>query len=142
MVNSPGEGYGCCEKEESVLYGRETRGNVMTVPPVTGSYDRDIGALQATVTMLASDMKDQASVHERMMRQQREQYISLIADFKDMVEGANVQILELKKEILQMKSMVDQAKGGWKIIVGVGTLSATFGAIMTKLFPFLSGLPK
>lgn len=107
-----------------------------------GNYDRDIGALQATVTLLASSIKDQASLHERMMRQQHEQYTGLITDFKSMVEAANLQIRELKEEIQEMKSMVDQAKGGWKIIVGVGTISATFGALLSKLFPLFLSLPK
>jgi hypothetical protein len=113
----------------------------MTGPQTSGSYERDIGALQATVAMLAGSMKDQAALHERMMRSQHEQYMTLIADFKTMVEGANRQILELRGEVQEMKSMVDQAKGGWKIIVGVGTLSATFGALISKLFPFLQ-LPR
>jgi hypothetical protein len=114
----------------------------MTVPQTSGNYERDIGALQATVAMLAGSMKDQAALHERMMRTQHEQYITLISDFKQMVEGANKQILELRGEVQEMKSMVDQAKGGWKIIVGVGTLSATFGAAITKLIPYLATLPK
>lgn len=109
---------------------------------MTGNHERDIGALQATVSMLASAMKDQASLHERMIRQQHDQYITLIADFKDMVEKANKQILELRSEVQEMKSMVDQAKGGWKILVGVGTLSATFGALISKFFPFLTTLPR
>ena len=107
------------------------------------NYDRDIGALQATVAMLASAMKDQALANEKMMQQQYAQYISLVSDFKTMIEKANKQIEDLKSEVKEMRSMVDQAKGGWKILVGVGTISATFGAIITKLLsPFITIIPR
>ena len=106
------------------------------------NFDRDIGALQATVSMLADAMKQQASLHERQMKAQQDQYSQMIGEFKEMVMGANKQIEALRTEIRDMKSLIDQAKGGWKILVGVGTISAAIGAIIAKIVSFLWSLPK
>lgn len=113
----------------------------MEVHVPSPNFDRDIGALQATVSMLADAMKQQASLHERQMRQQQEQYATMIAEFKEMVTGANERISDLKDEIAAMKSLIDQAKGGWKILVGVGTISAAIGAVIAKIVSFLWSLP-
>lgn len=106
------------------------------------NYDRDIGALQATVAMLADSMKEQASLHERAMRTQQEQYTSIILDLKNMVAAANKEIKDLKEEVTAMRSLIDQAKGGWKILVGVGTISAAVGAFLTKILTAMWGFPK
>lgn len=108
----------------------------------TPNFDRDIGALQATVSMLADAMKQQAAGHERQMRMQQEQHASMMAELKEMVTGANERIGDLKDEIAAMKSLIDQAKGGWKILVGVGTVSATIGAIIAKIASFVWAMPK
>ena len=113
------------------------------MPPLpTPNFDRDIGALQATVSMLADAMKQQAQLHERQMRDQQEQYAKMITEFKEMVGQANERIGDLKDEIAAMKSLIDQAKGGWKILVGVGTVSAAIGAIIAKIISFVWALPK
>lgn len=112
------------------------------MPPARHNFDRDIGALQATVTMLAEAMRDQAVVHERTLRAQQEQTSSVIAEFKGMVSDANKQITELRDEIIAMKSLIDQARGGWKILVGVGTISATIGAILAKVASLVWSVPK
>ena len=114
------------------------------MPPTlpTGNFDRDIGALQATVSMLADAMKEQASLHDKAIKAQQEQYTQVIKDLRDMVADANRQIKELKDEIAAMKSLIDQAKGGWKILVGVGTISAAVGAFLTKIFTAVWTFPK
>jgi uncharacterized membrane protein YccC len=114
-----------------------------SMPPVpTPNFERDIGALQATVSMLAESMKEQAASHERQMRAQQEQYIRIISEFKEMVASANKQITELKDEIGHMKSLIDQAKGGWKILIGVGAISAAIGGFLTKFLAAVWNLPR
>lgn len=108
----------------------------------TSSFDRDIGALQATVSMIVDSIKEQAALHDRMLRSQQEQYSAAIADLKRMVADANEQIVELKNEVNAMKSLIDQAKGGWRILVGVGTISAAIGAIIAKIVSFFWAFPK
>jgi archaellum component FlaC len=105
------------------------------------NFERDIGALQATLAMVIDGMKDQAALHDRQMRSQQEQFSSIVAELKSMVSDANKQIEELGKEITAMKSLIDQAKGGWKILVGVGTISATIGAVIAKIISFSWNLP-
>lgn len=106
----------------------------MTPPEHT--IHRDIGALQATVAMLAESMKTQAEMYNKMISQQHAQYTQAVDEFKVMVASADKKIESLKDEIGDMRSLIDQAKGGWKIIVGVGTISATIGALLTKMFSF------
>lgn len=105
------------------------------------NFDRDIGSLQATVSMLAEAMRDQALVHERTLRAQQEQTAHVIAEFKGMVADANKQIKDLRDEIITMRSLIDQARGGWKILVGVGTISATLGALMAKIASLFIAAP-
>ena len=102
------------------------------------NFDRDIGALQATVSMLADAMKQQAALFERQMRQQQDQYVLMISDIKaDIAE-----MKSLREDIVAMKSLIDQAKGGWKILVGVGTISATIGVLIVKIASLVWVLPK
>lgn len=114
------------------------------MPPArpNGNFDRDIGALQATVAMLADAMKEQAALHDRSLRAQQDQTLTVIAEFKGMVSDANKQIKELKDEITAMKSLIDQARGGWKILVGVGTISAVIGGFLTKILSLFWTAPR
>ncbi len=110
--------------------------------PTSPNFDRDIGALQATVSMLADTMKEQAQLHDRTMQQQQDQYAQVISELKTMVADANKQIKELREEIAAMKSLIDQAKGGWKILVGVGTISAVIGGFLTKILTAVWDVPR
>lgn len=107
----------------------------------SSNLDRDIGALQATLTMVVDSMKEQGIQHDRQMRAQQEQFAAIVLELKSMVSDANKKIEELGAEINAMKSLIDQAKGGWKILVGVGTISAAIGAIIAKIISFLWAIP-
>lgn len=113
------------------------------MPPRSNSTtERDIGVLQATVAMLAETMKEQSALQERMIHQQTEQYNRAVAEFRLMLSTANADIEKLRTVITDMKSTVDQAKGGWKVLVGVGTISATISAILTKLASAMWFVPR
>lgn len=114
------------------------------MPPArqNANMERDIGALQATVAMLAEAIKEQSSLHQRMMTQQSAQYNQAVSEFKTMLGGANEDIEKLRDTITEMKSVVDQAKGGWKVLVGVGTISATISAVLTKIISALWFAPR
>jgi hypothetical protein len=115
---------------------------LMTPPIPDNNIHRDIGALQATVAMLAESMKSQAEMYNKMLLQQHQQYTQAVEEFKLMVSSADRKIESLKTEIADMRSLIDQAKGGWRIIVGVGTLSAAMGAVIAKIASFVWNLPK
>lgn len=106
------------------------------------NVERDIGALQATVSLLAESIKEQSALHQRMMTQQTQQYNQAVLEFKSMLSTANTDIEKLRMVIGEMKSTVDQAKGGWKVLVGVGTISATLSAILTKVASALWFAPR
>lgn len=114
----------------------------MLTPIPSLSHDRDIGALQATVSMIVQSIKEQATLHDRMLRTQQDQYNDALAELKTTLHDANEQIGELRKEVTAMKSLIDQAKGGWKILVGVGTISAALGAVIAKVASLFWAFPK
>ena len=49
---------------------------------------------------------------------------------------------EVKTDVKSILAVLNQTKGGWKVIVLVASVAGTAGAIAAKLFPFLGGLPK
>jgi hypothetical protein len=104
------------------------------MPARSTNHEREIGALQATVSMLAETMKDQAVQHDKIIRQQGEQHATVLREFKDALVETRHEIAALRGQVNAMTALIDQAKGGWKVIVGVGTISAAVGAIITKLF--------
>jgi hypothetical protein len=95
--------------------------------------DREIGALQATVSMLATALKDQGVSHDRMLREYHAQHKEAIKKFEGLVDGLTLQIASLKTDHGEMRSLVDQAKGGWKILIGAVTISAALTAAISKL---------
>lgn len=102
----------------------------MTLPQST--IDRDIGALQATVIALTEAIKTQAEYHNKMLQHQSDQYNNALHDFRTMVDLANQDIKDLKIQLNEMKNLIEQAKGGWKVLIGVGTISAVLGGFLTK----------
>lgn len=48
-------------------------------------------------------------------------------------------IMEIKGDTKAIRSVIDQTKGGWKMMAMVSGLSAAFGGIIVKIAPFLMG---
>lgn len=49
---------------------------------------------------------------------------------------------KMSKQMTHMTTILDQAKGGWKVMLWVGTISGAIGAAIVKLFPWLLSLPR
>ena len=58
------------------------------------------------------------------------------------VDHLKEDMTEVKKDVKSILAVLNQTKGGWKVIVLVASVAGTAGAIAAKLFPFLGGLPK
>lgn len=52
------------------------------------------------------------------------------------------QVDAMADKIEHMTTILDQAKGGWKVMLWVGTISGAVGAAAVKLFPWIATLPK
>ncbi len=52
------------------------------------------------------------------------------------------QVDAMALQIQHMTKILDEAKGGWKVLLWVGTVSGAIGAAAVKLFPWLATLPK
>lgn len=46
-------------------------------------------------------------------------------------------ISEIKGDTKAIRTVIDQTKGGWKVMVMVSGLSATVGGLVVKFAPFL-----
>lgn len=49
---------------------------------------------------------------------------------------------EMKKDVKEILEVMNQAKGGWKTLVIVGTVSGAVGAFLAKFLPFLNAMPR
>jgi chromosome segregation ATPase len=98
-----------------------------------GSTERDIGALQAAVQALTDALRTQATYHERMMEQQALSYNQALADLKATIAVANESIEGLQKELASVRGDIREAKGSWKMLVGLATVSAVFGGTFVKI---------
>lgn len=99
----------------------------------SSTTERDIGALQAAVQALTDALKTQAVYHEKMMEQQAEAYNQALFDLKATISVANASIDSLQKELESVRGDIREAKGSWKMLVGLATISAVIGGTLTKL---------
>lgn len=44
---------------------------------------------------------------------------------------------EIKDDVKAIRTVIDQTKGGWKVMAMVSGLSAAFGGLVVKLAPLL-----
>lgn len=62
------------------------------------------------------------------------------------IENLEKDILDMRKDLTKLMEKIDnmnlileQAKGGWKVLMMVGGMSAVLGGIVTKVLAFLWG---
>ena len=65
-----------------------------------------------------------------------------IGRLETQVSSQGKQIEQLVIEIRGIRSTLDEAKGGWKTLMLVGSLAGVLGGLVTKLIPILNSLPK
>lgn len=51
-------------------------------------------------------------------------------------------IHELREDVKSLLALANQSKGGYKTVMLIAGISGTAGAILSKLLPFASALPK
>lgn len=57
----------------------------------------------------------------------------------DRLEG---DMSEVKTDIKSLLAIINQTKGGWKVIILVASVAGTAGALIAKALPFLGGVPR
>lgn len=80
---------------------------------MTESEQRTIGRLEAEIEAL-----------QHQMARQEAQNVQIMTDLRD------------------IRETLATAKGGWKTLLAVAGLAGTLGALLSKLAPFLSNLPR
>ena len=49
---------------------------------------------------------------------------------------------DMADDVKAMRTTLDQAQGGWKLALGIAGGSATIGALVAKLLPLITVVPK
>lgn len=65
-----------------------------------------------------------------------------IAILKTEVEYLKSHLSEIKDDTREIKETLHQAKGGWKTLMLVAGIASTVGALMAKVLPFFSFMPR
>lgn len=48
-----------------------------------------------------------------------------------------MELVEVKRDIAEIKDILNQSKGGWRVIVVFGSIAATVGALFVSLLDYL-----
>ena len=65
-----------------------------------------------------------------------------MGDLKARMIRVEADQIEMAGDLKAIRSALDQAKGGWKTLMLVGGLAGAGGALVTKVIPFLGGVPR
>ena len=65
-----------------------------------------------------------------------------IGHLKGRVDGLEDDVKEIKADVKSILATVNQSRGGFKTLLAVSGISGTFGALLVKIIPFTSSLPK
>ena len=65
-----------------------------------------------------------------------------MGDLKARMIRVEADQIEMAGDLKAIRSALDQAKGGWKTLMLVGGLAGAVGALVTKVIPFLGGVPR
>ena len=49
---------------------------------------------------------------------------------------------ELKSDVKTILNTLSEARGGWKTLMLIGGIAGAAGALITKVIPFLGGMPR
>lgn len=58
------------------------------------------------------------------------------------VEGLENDMKEVKDDVKCLLAKMNQAKGGWWMLITVAGVAGTMGALISKALPFLGSLPR
>ena len=58
------------------------------------------------------------------------------------VNSLESDLTEVKADVKAILAVINQTKGGWKIMMLVGGVTGAIGAFIVKILPFTGGLPK
>ena len=65
-----------------------------------------------------------------------------IGRLESCVSGLKSDVDEMKADVKALRSIADQAKGGWKFAVGIASVGGVVGATLTKIMPWLMAGPR
>lgn len=103
---------------------------------------------------MGADQSQEAkiAVLERTVELQDREIVNLRSDIKEMREASELSMKEMRDgfelklnviniNVTKMIDTMNQAKGGWRMLMLIGGVSATFGALVVEGIKFLKGHP-
>lgn len=58
------------------------------------------------------------------------------------VEMLEEQVAEMRADLRAVRDMLNEARGGWKLMLAVAGFAGTAGALIAKFLPFLYSAPR
>lgn len=58
------------------------------------------------------------------------------------VEMLEEQVSEMRADLRAVRDMLNEARGGWKLMLGIAGFAGAAGALFAKFLPFLYSAPK
>jgi hypothetical protein len=58
------------------------------------------------------------------------------------VQALEVDIADVRKDVKEILSIINQTKGSWRTLVLIGGISGAIGAVISKAIPFTMMIPR
>jgi chromosome condensin MukBEF ATPase and DNA-binding subunit MukB len=58
------------------------------------------------------------------------------------LEALEKDVADMKSDLREIRDALNQAKGGWRVLMMVSGASGAIGAAIVKFLPFLASLPR
>ena len=65
-----------------------------------------------------------------------------LGDLKARMIRVEADQIGMAGDLKAIRSALDQARGGWKTLMLIGGIAGAAGALITKVIPFLGGMPR
>ena len=65
-----------------------------------------------------------------------------IATMRVEIDDIKNHVDEMRADVKCLLAKMNQAKGGWMTLIAVAGIAGSMGALVSKLMPFMGGLPK
>lgn len=70
------------------------------------------------------------------------EYDREIGEMTAKITALETSVAEMRTDLRAVRETLSEARGSWRTLLAVAGFSSALGALMVKLFPFFTALPK